>query len=199
MMRGYFILGSTASDPPKLSFLGFDGNHVGSKNRGYFVSESDFACQTLNIPSRDKQVLIWYSMERLIFSDLIEKIDSEPGPNYRAKLLAILEILDPAFQGVINNASTSTHGSLALLNPEGCYGLHDNYSSTSYFMWGSENDLRSILIANPLRYLVYRFPTMPIVFLPGEIICSKWWKWSKLNLLHAFNALEMRLNNGPAG
>ncbi len=124
-----------------------------------------------------------------------------PGVNYRAKLLALCDEMPCEFLGMMNNVSTSTHGSLAVLGDVSYFGLYDKVADTSYIVWGQESDLQTLQRMFPLRYLVYRFPQMPVAFLPGEVLCSKWRRWTKgsSSLLHAFNALEMRLNNGPAG
>ena len=203
--RGYFVLGSTNSNPPQLELapqaFSVSGNHTGSKYRGEFSVITDFEPRTLHIPSRDKQVEVMVDLlVRPQFLALVEKLDSQPGPNYRSKILTAAESMPTHFYGAVNNVGVSKHGSLAIIDMENqlkFYGLHDSNSDTSYFMWGEDEDLRDLQYRNPLRYLVYRFPPMKVVFLPGEAIGSKWWRWTRSNsLLHAFNALEMRLANG---
>jgi hypothetical protein len=198
-IKGYFVLGGT--NPPQLPVTGFSGNHTGTRTRGQFVISTEHQAVTVNIPSRDKSVAMWapeYALTAL--QSRIAVLDSEPGPNYRAKLLTLLQDMPADFSAVLSNESTSTHGSLALLGSLTYYGLHDSHTDTSYLFWGTPEDLLYIQHTNPLRYLLYRFPQMPGVFLPGEVICSKWWRWTRnASLLQAFNALEMRLNNGPAG
>lgn len=201
-MKGYFVLGS-ANTPPPLSVgtsNGMAGNHTGSRTRGQFEIFTDVESKVINMPSRDKQVMLWEETpEETDFVQCMSVIDSEPGTNYREKLLKMLAKLPRNFVGAVNNVSTSTHGSLAILGDLEYFGLHDLQTETSYFVWGTSNDIRNLQLTNPLRYLLYRFPPMPAVFLPGETTCSKWWRWTKNNpLLHAFNALEMRLNNGQA-
>jgi len=192
------VLGGTGN-PPLLPFTGVQGNHTGSRVRGQFCISSDYEAHTVNIPSRDKQVTCWASYAGSALAARLSVLDADPGPNYRAKLLAAVEGL-PNVVAALLNTSTSTHGSIALIGSQtSYYGLYDQQSDTSYLLWGTPEDLRMLQVQAPLRFLVYRFPSMPVVFLPGEAICSKWWRWTKSStLLHAFNALEMRLNNGPS-
>jgi hypothetical protein len=204
MIKGYFVLGSTGNPVPlnlhPLSPLSLAGNHTKSNTRGHWEIFTQKAPQTVNIPTRDKQVLWWSHPEDNRFAPLISVLDSEPGLNYRSKLLGLQEKLSSPFLGVINNVSTSTHGSLALIGDFTYFGLHDTASGTSYLVWTDDDeDLQKIQQQTLLRYLVFRFPKFPVAFLPGEILCGKWWRWQKSGLLQAFNALELRLNNGSAG
>lgn len=198
MNVGYFVLGG-ASKPPPLPLgdleKGLKGNHTASRTGGDFFICCDYPKQTVNIPTRDKRVDLW-SPNVSVLAEHIATLDSQPGENYRAKLLPLLKHVS---EGVINNISTANHGSIALLGLPSFYGLHDNQSGSSYLVWCTEEDLNLLLIQHPLRYLVFRFPSMKVVFIPCELLCSKWWRWTKSHsLLHAFNALEMRLNNGPS-
>lgn len=205
-MRGYFVLGGkglpAAIDSP-LFFNCALGNLTGSADRGQWKFNSTADPQTINIPTRDKQVVLWSSSENEAqkFYNLVSVLDSEEGVNYRDKLISLKSNFDDSFLGVINNVSISTHGSLALVGDFFYYGLHDVSSGTSYVMWTLDSeDLIQLQRQYPLRYLVFRFPPMPVAFLPGEILCGKWWRWTKSSsLLHAFNALEMRLTNGSTG
>jgi len=199
-LTGYFVLGGTGN-PPALPFTGVaSGNHTGARARGQFVIDTDLESHTVNIPSRDKTVTSWMSQDGQLIATRLATLDAEPGPNYRTKLISLFEDLPDLF-GALVNVSTSTHGSIALVGEQvRYYGLYDQQSDTSYLLWGAESDLHTLQRMYPLRYLVYRFPPMRVVFLPGEVICSKWWRWTRnASLLNAFNALEMRLNNGPSG
>jgi hypothetical protein len=202
-MRGFFVLGAPGVPAPIDSHIFADvvvGNHTGSANRGHWRLSDLPESQTINIPTRDKQVILWSSIksEERKFYNLVSVLDSEEGTNYKDKLMTLRSKMDDSFIGIINNISTSTHGSLALVGNFVYYGLHDVSSGTSYILWTEDpEDLFQLQRQYPLRYLVFRFPPMPVVFLPGEILCGKWWRWTKSSsLLHAFNALEMRLNNG---
>lgn len=200
-MKGYLVLGGT-NIPPELPFLKpvvARGNHTGSKFRGQFVLCTTAPSKVLHIPSRDKIVSVWSDGDLESFAQHVGTLDSQSGVNYRSKLASMVEALGPGFTGLINNEGTTNHGSLAIISGADLfyYGLHDTFSDVSYIMWGTPKDLDTIRYSYPLRYLVYRFPSMPIVFLPGEAIGSKWWRWTRANsLFQAFNALEMRLANG---
>jgi hypothetical protein len=204
-MKGYFVLGGSRGIPPDLptfdTRVSYVGNHTKSKERGKFVICSDLDQMTINMPSRDKQIILWSSKDDHKFFSSMQNLDSEFGINYRSKLLSMVDLLSPDFYGAVNNINVSTHGSIALLGSSISYfGIQDTQSGASYLMWGTDEDLRALQISSPLRYLIYRFPKTKAVFLPGESICSKWWRWvSNFSTLHAFNALEMRLTNGPTG
>lgn len=201
-MKGYFVLGSRMGIPPDLPTFTptYSGNHTKAKGRGKFVICTDLEQDVVNLPSRDKQVLLWSTSPEK-FRARIQVLESTFGVNYRSKILSILDDMPQDFIGAVNNINQSTHGSLAIVGSSISYfGLFDTQSDSAYLMWGSVEDLRSIQIHSPLRYLVYRFPQTPAVFLVGESVCSKWWRWfSNFNTLHAFNALEMRLTDGPTG
>lgn len=202
-MRGYFVLGSRMGIPPDLPTFEeptHSGNHTKAKGRGKFVICTDLPQDVINLPSRDKQILLWSTAPEA-FRDRIKVIETTFGTNYRSKILAMLDDLPADFVGIVNNMNVSTHGSLAIVGESiSYYGLFDTQSDSAYLMWGSDADLRGIQIHSPLRYLVYRFPKTQVVFLVGESVCAKWWRWfSNFNTLHAFNALEMRLTDGPTG
>jgi hypothetical protein len=206
-LKGYFVLNSDGTPPPLDIFHGeppTSGNHISARGRGNW-SLSPFPELTVSIPSRDKQVEIRSPVASQLYQR-VSVLDSSPGPTYRSKLLDLLGYMDDLVcEGpriaVLNNISTSTHGSLALLGDFVYFGLHDPQANVSYLMWTTEpGDLPMLQARYPLRYLVYRFPQIPVVFLAGESVCSKWWRWTKsAPLLHAFNALEMRLSNGSSG
>jgi hypothetical protein len=207
MLNGYLALGGAQLPAPLPCFeASVKGNHIGSRNRGHWVFDTYFQKTVLNIPSRDKQVESFTSTDCSLFSERLSGLDSENEHlTYKGKLNLILPELSPNFIGIVNNISTSTHGSLALVCRDAglhFYGLFDTELDYTYLMWTSEAGfLAEVLESKPLRYLVYRMPilTNNSVFLPGEIICSKWWRLTKNHsqVLYALNALERRLF-GPA-
>lgn len=202
-LNGYFILGSVqASSNLPLFSKACSGSHVGSKSRGIWVVDSSFDSQIVNLPARDKQVQLWSNTGIFEFANLISSLDSSYlGLSYKEKLNGVRSNLTTEFQGTVNNINSSTHGSLALLcnlNPIYLYGLHDTQLDSSYLMWSTNQDfVYSLMEAQPLRYLLYRFPVLEnnAIFIQSEAICSKWWGWLKTHKshLHAFNALEKRL------
>ena len=205
-MRGYFVLGSKGRPLPLPIFDGDtrSGNHTKSQNCGQWEIDKVYG-ETVNIPSRDKQVEIW-SPQAPALVPFVSVLDSQPGFNYKEKLTDLLGRMsnlsfDDPLYAVLNNVSTSTHGSLALLGDFTYYGVYDPQSDTAYLFWTTEpNDLSMLLHRHPMRYQVYRFPSMGIVFLPSERICMKWWRWLKSgSMLQAFTALEWRLANGSPG
>jgi len=178
--------------------------------------DTDLETHTLSIPSRDKQVQLFFNhgaqwlpaRGHPDFRDMMSIIDSTDGQNYREKLRHVLGALQPDFIGVVNNVSTSTHRSLAFLageTPIHFYGLHDLKHKGSYLAWSTDlKDIQQLLVSDsdPLRYLFYRFPTLAYdtLFLPQERICAQWWTWIKrtdFNALQPFNALERRLFGQP--
>jgi len=203
MLNGYFSLGGPQLPIPLPVFKGtYKGNHINARNRGQWAFDTKFENKSLNIPSRDKRVTIFASSELSEFGSLMEFLDSEyDHANYRGKLNLILPNLSSSFVGIVNNISNSTHGSLAVLTndtPLYFYGLHDVELEYTYLMWtASQEFFQSVLDAKPLRYLVYRMPVLQrgAVFLPGEILCSKWWRLNKNHpsTLYALNAIERRL------
>ena len=202
MFQGYFILGGSNPDELPLFKKMYFGNHIGLRNRGTWVFDTDLREETINIPTRDKQVQLFFNDDGGKFNTGMTLIDSSADlPNYRAKLMRLQNTLSDSFLGAINNISTSTHGSLALVTnqiPIYVYGLYDTQLGGSYLVWAdSPQVVTDILCVQPLRYLIYRFPLLEssVLFLPSEAICSKWWRWFKTHrsVLHAFNALERRL------
>jgi hypothetical protein len=192
MIRGYFILGGGSVPLP--TFTGELVNTVGStKDKGGFCLESDLPMQLMNIPSRDKQVMLWTSDDIL---SRIATIDSFMGStDYQTKL----EAMNLGVQGVILNKGQ--HSSIALLGDLLCYGLYDTRLHIAYYFFtDSKADLSRVLSADPLRYLIYRFPALETAcFIQSEAVCSKWWRWMKTHqsVLHAFNALEHKLHGRP--
>jgi hypothetical protein len=167
---------------------------IEARTRGQWMLTHDARSQLLSIPSRDKQVQL---IGDLIYeAGAIASIDSEEGPNYRTKLLPLVDV-EHDFCGALVNRSTSTHSSFAILTNQQLWlwGLHDQYIHHSYLLWSSEPEtLHRIVQAQPLRHLIYRFPEPRCLFLPVESICAKWWRWQQgQNDLMAFNALERRL------
>lgn len=203
MLKGYFVLGGPQLPRELPCFEGhMKGNHVGSRNRGQWLLDYDLTEHSLHIPSRDKRLHLLSNVDNGAFYTSMETLDSSYGDvNYRAKLQTIQSKLDGAFVGVVNNVSTSTHGSLAIITNETrlhFYGLHDTQLETSYLMWTTDDSLlNKVLDDTPLRYLLYRMPSVcwTSVFLPGEVICSRWWRLLKNHSSHlyAYNALERKL------
>ena len=197
-LKGYFVL-SGAPDQELLDAEWFTGNHTRTNLRGAFGLYTDWEKRVISIPSRDKQVVVWAENHLENFSAYIEHIDAQDGVNYRAKLLNLLTNLPCGFKGVLNNVSTSTHGSLALLGDFHYLGVLDQQQKTSYLVWSdSKFDDVGYFGADcedAKRFLIYRFPRMPVVFLPSENVCAKWRKWAgaPLGPLLSFNALEKRL------
>lgn len=197
--KGYFVLAGT----PHQELIDDEwllGNHTRNNLRGAFGIHTEWSTRTLNIPSRDKQVMLWADENQLdTFASAMEFIDSHEGPNYRAKLRVLLDSMPTGFRGVINNLNVSTHGSIALLGDFHYLGVFDQQQKTAYLIWDATPfDNQGYFGADcedANRYLLYRFPLMPVVFLPSENICAKWRKWSgaPTGMLLCFNALERRL------
>ncbi len=206
-MIGYFLLGSNRNSgtPPQLPFGEPDliGNHTLSTTRGHHAifDIKDWSHTEIHIPSRDKKVDLWAASEVEPFSERIKTLDSQfKGQTYATKLGHIIGDLRPDFQAVLVNTNTSSHGNLAILDLTrtiSFFGIYDTHYEASYLFWGNEGDVRALFQSSPLRYQLYRFPRIPVVFIASETLCAKWWRWTKNNsLLRAFNALEMRLVNG---
>lgn len=171
-------------------------------HRGRWKLEHTFQSTTLSIPSRDKQVQLLFSCDLSIFAPKIATIDSSEGRNYRTKLRVLLPDLGPGFVGVVNNLSADNHHSLAILTkttPVHVYGLYDTNLKSTYLFWSDDpSRIEAVLQVYPLRFLLYRFPTLvnDVLFLPIERLCSQWWGWmrtSESGPLLPFNALERRL------
>lgn len=173
-----------------------DGN-IKASRCGTWRIFTDLPKKVLLIPSRDKRVEVFASSP-LLAADL-ETIDSDHGPNYRTKLLQVMDGLPSDLMGVVLNESTSTHSSIALVAGSDLhlYGLYDTQRQQAHLLWTTDPQVMLELLArSPLRYLVYRFPILfqNCVFLQIETICSKWYRWTKSGqALQAFNALEQRL------
>lgn len=191
MFRGYFIL--VGNNPLPTFSVEVIGTVGSTRDKGGFCLESTLVPQTLSIPSRDKQVILWTSKDII---SRIATIDSFMGSaDYQSKL----EAMQLAVQGVILNKGQ--HSSVALLGNFFCYGLFDTQlRSAYYFFTDDDSDLSRVLGSDPLRYLVYRFPLLKTAcFIQSEAVCSKWWRWMKTHnsVLHAFNALEHKLHGRP--
>ena len=203
MINGYFVLGGPQL-PRELPLFEkhYAGNHIGSRNRGQWVIDSMLPNQSLNIPSRDKTISLLSSTDHVSFQTHMATIDSEYGDsNYRSKLQKMQSSFREDFIGLVNNVSTSTHGSLAIITnalPIHFWGLHDPQLETSYLLWSTAEDFANrVLEVVPLRYLLYRMPSLEhsALFLPGEVICARWWRLLKNHSSHlyAYNALERKL------
>ena len=205
-LNGYFVLGGPSTDliPLPNFFNHYHGNHIGARSRGSWVIDTNFISHTINLPSRDKQVQVLVSEKRFeaLFVELLSSIDSNyVNQNYRTKLTNIQTELDSEFIGIVNNNNIDSHGSMGIVtntNPFYMTGLHDTRFGSSYVLWSTdENFVHKILQSDPLRYLIYRFPTLvnSSLFFQSEAVCSKWYRWLKTHdsVLHAFNALERRL------
>jgi len=203
-ISGYMALGGG----PEFVFTGFDqyeGEGIGPQ-RGRWRMNADLKTTVLSIPSRDKQVQLFYSSSIESFAGSMASIDSEQGKNYREKLRSVLECLDSGFVGAVNNISLAAHRSLAILTnqcPVHFYGLYDVQQRGAYLFWTTEPlVVQRVMDQNPLRFLLYRFPVLfeDVVFLPQERICALWWTWikrSEFSALQPFNALERRLFGQP--
>ena len=204
MISGYMALGG-GHEFVFSHFTQHHGDGVGP-SRGRWAMDTELGSTTLSIPSRDKQVQLFYSTDPGTFASLMSTIDSEEGKNYRTKLKAVLAELSPDFLGAVNNVSTTTHRSLAILTnvtPVHFYGLFDLKLKGAYLTWSDDPlILQRLLQDEPLRFLLYRFPVLQhdAVFLPQERICALWWTWikrSEFSALQPFNALERRLFGQP--
>lgn len=203
MLNGYFVLGGPQLPRELPLFAGnYTGNHVGSRNRGQWVIDCALHKQDLRIPARDKTVSLLSSTAHAEFSNSMSNLDSSYGDsNYKGKLQAIQQELPQDFVGMVNNQSTSTHGSLAVITNDiaiNFWGLHDTQLDSSYLVWSNDAGFASrVLEHSPLRYLLYRMPALThgSLFLPGEVICARWWRLLKNHSSHlyAYNALERKL------
>jgi hypothetical protein len=203
MISGYFVLGGPQlpRDLPLFAKT-YKGNHVGNRNRGQWVVDSGLFKQTLNIPSRGKSIELLSSTDHELFAASMATLDSEYGDvNYRSKLQHIQNQFSADFIGMVNNISTSTHGSLAIICndlPVHFWGLYATEIESAYLLWSTSVDKCSLLLEHsPLHYLQYRMPTLHrnALFLPGEVICARWWRLLKNHSSHlyAYNALERKL------
>ena len=154
------------------------------------IDPSEWVTATLNIPTRSKQVTI-LSPTPLPYLRDIELLDSQDGANYKNKLGCIQEEC-----WLINYDDTQVASGLAVVNSSVAWvGLYDRTLEYAYLAWATEgSDIETLLTSDPLRFLLFRFPEMPVAFLPLRALTSKWYRWSKSGeLLLAFNALERRL------
>jgi hypothetical protein len=204
MIRGYVCLGG-GPEVVFPHFTQYEGDGVGPK-RGRWRMDTDLKTSVLSIPSRDKQVQLFYSTDPGTFAGLMSTIDSSEGQSYKAKLRTVLGELSSDFVGVVNNISTTTHRSLAILTrsePIYFYGLFDLRQKGAYLAFASDPiDIQPLYDSDPGRYLLYRFPVLTddAVFIPQERICALWWTWirrSDFSALQPFNALERRLFGQP--
>lgn len=199
-MRGYYVLGGGSGHIELPTFeKQYSGNLVGSRDKGNWVLDSRVSPLTVNLPARDKQVDVWATSNQEAFRIAVANLDASYGDAPYADKLHRIPV-DGAFAGAVINTNVSTHGSLGIKVVDSAlfvYGLTDTQLKTSYLVWSSVDDIHRILSCMPLRFLLYRFPVMHTgaVFIQGEAICSKWWRWLKTHqqTLHAFNALEMKL------
>lgn len=187
------------------TFNSYEGEGVGPQ-RGRWKMNTDLKSTTLSIPSRDKQVQLFYSADVATFGANMATIDSADGKNYKDKLRQVLNQLSPEFVGAVNNVNMAAHRSLAILTrqPEvHFYGLYDVQQRGAYLFWTTDPLIvQQVMDQNPLRFLLYRFPVLveDVVFLPQERICALWWTWikrSEFSALQPFNALERRLFGQP--
>lgn len=206
MLDGYFNIGGGShielpSFPEPTARL----NLVGARDKGHCTLHTDWSSSTLDIPSRDKSVTLWSASNQGLdsLSRGLAHIDSsQSGSSYTDKLSA-LRHADAAF---ILNVNKDTHGSFALISGNDqihLHGLYDTQLKSSYLVWSlSPARVDAIRQLDPLRFLVYRFPTLDrgrVVFVQAEAVCSKWWRWMKSHQsqLHCFNALEYKLYGHP--
>jgi len=201
---GYMSLGGG----PELDF-GIGHTHEGQPvgpHRGRWRMATDLKDTTLSIPSRDKQLQVFYSRGIEHLAPRLAQLDSEDGPNYKAKLQSVLNGTYElqSVVGAVNTISTSSHHTLTLFSndmdwPLHIIGLFDVQHKTTYLFWSTNPSLiMSVLDVHPLRFLIYRFPTAGLVFLRTEVLCSQWRSWmrkSEFSALLPFNALERRLFN----
>ncbi len=190
MIFGYFVLGGLESDIPEYLTTYCD-HHLGDRPRGRWHLSTDHQQITINIPSRDKQVMLWSNYPEE-FSTRMSTLDSQfSGLPYLGKLQRSVSSLPLDFEGFVNNRNKDSHSSFAVLVPQGIdtVGLHDPKTGASFLLFSSV-----ALGPPPERYLLYRFPQTKVLFISSEATCSKWWRWtSKSSVLLAFNALEKRL------
>jgi hypothetical protein len=122
----------------------------------------------------------------------IAVLDSVEGTNYREKLLSIEE---PCW--LINYDESMVASGIAVVSSPSLswVGIYDRSVEYAYLMWASDgSDVEDLLRTDPLRFLMFRLPSMPTVFMPMRALTSKWYRWAKQgDLLLAFNALERRL------
>lgn len=191
MLTGYFTLTGSARlatfDNPD-----YEEALVANTEKGNLVLNTDLTAHGFDIPSRDKQVLLFGE-----YNDDLAGIDSMfPGCSYQEKLERIG--LGKSLGFILNKTA---HGSIAILGCQFHYGLHDTRTNSSFYLFtDDQNRLAQVLAAAPLRYLIYRFPeNPPVVFVQAEGVCSKWWRWTKSHqsTLHSFNALEQKLYGLP--
>lgn len=201
MIFGYLCLGGDSEID--FSAIGpYEGQPIGP-HRGRWRMETGLRTTTLSIPSRDKQVQLFYSCGLDQFAAKMAGLDAEPGPNYKAKLGQVVEGLPSDFVGVVNTLSTnSTHHSLAVMTVATkihVYGLFDTQASTAYLFWSDDpRRIHQVIDQHPLRFLLYRFPILnyDAMFMHIEILCAQWRDWmrkSNFSALLPFNALERRL------
>lgn len=190
MLRGYFTLTGQAALSTFDNAPYFD-NLIQAKQKGELYLDTDLAAHGFDIPARDKQVLLFGE-----YIDEMSTIDSMyPELSYQQKLVQLGLGVEPGF--ILNRTN---HGSIAILGCKYHYGLLDLKARSAYYLFSTEEDtLEKCLAAEPLRYLIYRFPSSPVVFIQAEGVCSKWWRWMKTHQspLHAFNALEHKLHGPP--
>jgi len=152
--------------------------------------------QTLNIPSRDKEVQLWATHGNDFMSRLAV-IDSWcTGSTYSEKIGMIAHASPANFVGFVNNINSDTHGSVALVCPSGITvtGLYRTDKTGAYLVFHPSAMPAPSLDYNKNEFLHYRFPEMQSLFLHSESVCAKWWRWTtNSSVLQAFNALERRL------
>lgn len=191
------------------------GSHCVGRYTGLWsIAQNDkVEKRTLFLPHRDKELDVHYlgsnpfALEALMAG--LESLDaSYEGETQLYKYNQLLLSLrtrfpeeDDLFSVTLNTASN--HSSLSFLSqgePIELIGVLDPQLESAYLVWGSGLEGTNLVTltrqAYPLKYLVYRFPTIlnRSVFVPTQAICAHWWKYMKgENPLFAFNALELKL------
>jgi hypothetical protein len=192
MLNGYFCLDK--GEPLFECEPGVQGYSLPIKEACHFGLSTALESYGFSIPSRDKYVLSFG-----VYCEALPTLDSFQGENEQLTYAQKLERLGLGKElGVIINKTE--HGSLAVLGCPYHYGLYDTKQKSAYYMFTDDaRSLERLLVLNPLRYLVYRFPqNTAIVFLQAEGLYNKWHRWMRNSNspLHAFNALEHKLH-GP--
>lgn len=202
LMAGYLCLGGGQELDLTHLFFHYVGAPVGP-HRGRWALKTNLFHQAISIPARDKRMGLLSSDDHATFLASMEQLDSQwPDQPYREKLRQVVSQLSGPFVGVVNNFSTSTHHSFALLSramPITLIGLFDSQLRSTYLVWSTDpNQIEQLLQLYPMRFLVYRFPLVvdDALFFPIERLCSRWWRWiqrSDFAALQPFNALERHL------
>lgn len=185
MAKGFIGLGGRQYVPL------FPCNHEDTKSRwGIYHTEDEIIPVSLSIPSRSKRAQVL--PRGTIDIATLGLLDSLDGENYLCKLKAI-----PDQCWMVNYDGAGLASGIAIVNSDVVWvGMYDKTLDYSYLMWADDpSDVDTLLADDPLKFLIFRFPQMPTVFLPlRAAMTSKWHRWMRSgNLLLAFNALERRL------